>query len=126
LEGKPITIYGDGNQTRSFCYVTDLVDGLFRLLRSNEVMPVNIGNPSERTIRDLVKAVEAILGHPLQIVSMPLPQDDPRVRQPDISRARTILGWEPKVDLTAGLAETLAYYRTVTKARTEALPCGSW
>jgi dTDP-glucose 4,6-dehydratase len=125
LEGTPITIYGDGNQTRSFCFVSDLVDGLYRLLRSDEVMPVNIGNPTERTIRELVTAVETILGHSLQIVCKPLPQDDPRVRQPDISRARSILGWEPKVDLAAGLAATLAYYRTEREAETEELTCVS-
>lgn len=112
LEGKPLTIYGDGRQTRSFCYVSDLVDGLFRLLLSAEVEPVNIGNPTEWTIRDLVAAVETILGHPLPVTYEPLPQDDPRVRQPDITRARTLLGWEPKVDLATGLRETIAYFRT--------------
>jgi dTDP-glucose 4,6-dehydratase len=111
LAGQPLTIYGDGQQTRSFCYVSDLVDGLVRLLHSAEVEPVNIGNPAERTIRDLVAAVERVLGRPVEVAVKPLPQDDPRVRQPDITRARTLLGWAPKVDLDAGLAETLAYFR---------------
>jgi len=111
LEGTPLTIYGDGRQTRSFCYVSDLVDGLYRLLLSDEVDPVNLGNPAERTIKDLVTAVERVLGHPLPVTYEPLPQDDPRVRQPDITRARERLGWEPTVDLEDGLRETIAYFR---------------
>jgi dTDP-glucose 4,6-dehydratase len=111
LQGRPLTVYGDGRQTRSFCFVSDLVDGLFRLLRSSEVEPVNLGNPAERTIRDLVTAIEAILGRPLEVTYNPLPQDDPRTRQPDISRAKQHLGWEPRVDLEAGLRETMAYFR---------------
>jgi nucleoside-diphosphate-sugar epimerase len=111
LEGTPLTIYGDGRQTRSFCYISDLVDGLYRLLLSDEVDPVNLGNPAERTIKDLVTAVERILGHPLPVTYEPLPQDDPRVRQPDITRARERLGWEPTVDLEDGLRETIAYFR---------------
>jgi dTDP-glucose 4,6-dehydratase len=111
LEGKPLTIYGDGRQTRSFCFVSDLVEGLFRLLMSSEVEPVNLGNPAERTICDLVAAVEAILGRSLDVTYHPLPQDDPRVRQPDITRARECLGWEPKVDLEDGLRQTIAYFR---------------
>lgn len=111
LQGQPLTVYGDGRQTRSFCFVSDLVEGLYRLLQSSEVDPVNLGNPTERTIRDLVAAVEAILGRSLQVTYNPLPVDDPRVRQPDISRARACLGWEPKVDLDAGLRETIAHFR---------------
>jgi dTDP-glucose 4,6-dehydratase len=111
LEGKPLTVYGDGQQTRSFCYVSDLVDGIYRLLLSAEVEPVNVGNPTERTIRDLVTAVERILGRPLAVTYEALPQDDPRVRQPDITRARTLLGWTPRVDLEAGLRETIAYFK---------------
>jgi UDP-glucuronate decarboxylase len=111
LEGRPVTVYGDGRQTRSFCFVSDLVDGLFRLLRSSEVEPVNLGNPAERTIRDLVTAIEGILGRPLEVTYNPLPQDDPRVRQPDITRAKQHLGWEPRVDLETGLRETMAYFR---------------
>jgi dTDP-glucose 4,6-dehydratase len=112
LDGKPLTVYGDGRQTRSFCYVSDEVDGLFRLLMSSEREPVNLGNPAERTIRDLVAAVETILGHALPVTYEPLPQDDPRVRQPDITRARALLGWEPKVDLEAGLRETIGYFQS--------------
>jgi len=111
LEGNPLTVYGDGRQTRSFCYVSDLVDGLFRLLLSAEGEPVNLGNPAERTIRDLVAAIEKILGRSLPVTYNPLPQDDPRVRQPDITRARTLLGWEPKVELEIGLRETIDYFR---------------
>jgi dTDP-glucose 4,6-dehydratase len=111
LEGNPLTVYGDGRQTRSFCYVSDLVDGLFRLLMSAEDEPVNIGNPAERTIRDLVTAIEKILGRSLPVTYNPLPQDDPRVRQPDITRARTLLGWEPKVELEIGLRETINYFQ---------------
>jgi dTDP-glucose 4,6-dehydratase len=111
LEGNPLTVYGDGRQTRSFCYVSDLVDGLFRLLMSAEDEPVNLGNPAERTIRDLVAAIEKILGRSLPVTYNPLPQDDPRVRQPDITRATTLLGWEPKVDLETGLRATIAYFQ---------------
>ncbi|HEX7512080.1 MAG TPA: UDP-glucuronic acid decarboxylase family protein [Candidatus Methylomirabilis sp.] len=111
LEGNPLTVYGDGRQTRSFCYVSDLVDGLFRLLMSVEGEPVNLGNPAERTIRDLVAAIEKILGRSLPVTYNPLPQDDPRVRQPDITRARTLLGWEPKVELEIGLRETINYFQ---------------
>jgi dTDP-glucose 4,6-dehydratase len=111
LAGQPLTIYGDGRQTRSFCFVSDLVEGLFRLLMSSEVEPVNLGNPAERTIHDLVAAVEAILGQRLDVTYHPLPQDDPRVRQPDITRARECLGWAPKVDLEDGLRQAIAYFR---------------
>jgi dTDP-glucose 4,6-dehydratase len=110
LCGEPLTIFGDGNQTRSFCYVADLVEGLYRLLLSSYVEPINIGNPAERTIRDLVAAVEAVVGHPVSVTYKPLPVDDPRVRQPDIGKARDILGWEPTVDLLTGLRETAAYF----------------
>ncbi len=111
LEGKPLTIYGQGQQTRSFCYVSDLVEGLLRLLLSEETEPVNLGNPTERTIRDLVTAIERLLGYPLSVTYAPLPVDDPRVRQPDIRRAQTCLGWTPTVSLEDGLRETLAYFR---------------
>ncbi len=111
LAGRPLTVYGDGKQTRSFCFVSDMVEGLFRLLMSSEVEPVNLGNPTERSIRDLVAAVGAVLDQPLTVTYNPLPTDDPRVRQPDITRARESLGWEPKVDLPAGLRETIAYFR---------------
>jgi dTDP-glucose 4,6-dehydratase len=111
LAGQPLTIYGTGQQTRSFCYVSDLVDGLVRLLFSTEVDPVNLGNPTEFTIRELVTTIEHLLGRALPVTIHPLPTDDPQVRQPDITRARTVLGWEPKIDLATGLQATLAYFQ---------------
>ncbi len=111
LRGEPLTIYGDGRQTRSFCFVSDTVEGLFRLLSSAETEPVNVGNPTEFTIRDLVATLERVLGRTLPISTQPLPQDDPRVRQPDITRARAALGWEPTVDLETGLRATLAHFQ---------------
>jgi len=111
LAGKPLTVYGDGRQTRSFSYVADTVEGIVRVLRFPESDPVNIGNPTEFTIAGLVAALERVLGHPLPVTYEPLPQDDPRVRQPDITRARALLGWEPTVDLDHGLRETIAYFR---------------
>jgi dTDP-glucose 4,6-dehydratase len=111
LAGIPLTVYGDGSQTRSFCYVSDLVDGLYRLLLSDETEPVNIGNPTEFTIRELVIAVERVIGRPLTVTYQPLPTDDPRVRQPDITKAKTLLGWEPKVDLETGLRQSVEYFR---------------
>jgi len=111
LRGEPLTVFGDGSQTRSFCYVDDLVEGLWRLLNSRELLPVNIGNPSEMTILQFAQAVLAATGARLSIEFKPLPEDDPKIRQPDITRARAILGWEPKVALADGLARTLAYFR---------------
>jgi len=111
LAGTPLTIYGDGRQTRSFAFVTDTVEGIVRLLLSAEVDPVNIGNPAEFTIAELVAAIERVLGRPLPVTYAPLPEDDPRVRQPDITRAQTLLGWAPTVDLETGLRETIAYFR---------------
>ena len=111
LGRRPLTVYGDGRQTRSFCYVADLVEGLFRLLLSAEVEPVNLGNPAEHTIRDLVATLEAVLGYALDVTYHPLPQDDPRVRQPDITRAKTCLDWQPQVTLETGLRQTIAYFR---------------
>jgi len=111
LRNEDVTVFGNGSQTRSLCYVSDLVEGIFRLMRSNEVNPVNIGNPHEMTIRQLAERIIALTGSKSRIVERPLPVDDPRVRQPDITRARTILGWEPKVALDDGLAKTLAYFR---------------
>jgi dTDP-glucose 4,6-dehydratase len=108
LRGEPITVYGDGSQTRSFCYVDDLVDGIFRLLMSDEVDPVNIGNPHETTIGEFAEEVAALVGASAggtrsRVVYEPLPADDPKVRQPDITRAQQILGWEPTVSLDEGL-----------------------
>jgi dTDP-glucose 4,6-dehydratase len=111
LRNEDVTVFGDGSQTRSLCYVSDLVEGIFRLMQSDEVNPVNIGNPHEMTIRQLAERIIALTGSKSRIVEKPLPVDDPRVRQPDITRARTILGWEPKVPLEEGLAKTLVYFR---------------
>src|SRR5574337_1235014 len=111
LRGEPLTVYGDGSQTRSFCYVSDLVEGLYRLLMSDEVNPVNIGNPKEFTVLDLARMVLETIGGPSTIVFRELPLDDPRVRQPDIGLARVELGWEPKVQIAQGLALTIEYFR---------------
>jgi len=112
LHGQPLTVYGDGSQTRSFCYVDDEVEGFYRLLLSNENDPVNIGNTDETTMLDLAEVVNRLTGNQAGIVFKPLPQDDPKVRQPDITRARTLLGWESSVDLEAGLERTIAWFRT--------------
>ena len=98
LRGEDITVFGDGSQTRSFCYVSDLVDGIYKLLLSDEVNPVNIGNPQEITIKEFAEEVKRLIGSKSDIIYKPLPTDDPKVRRPDITRARTILGWEPKVE----------------------------
>ena len=111
LDGKPLTVYGDGNQTRSFCYVDDEVRGIIALLDSDYVGPVNIGNPNEFTVRDLAGLVLEVTGSPSEIVHEPLPVDDPAVRRPDISLARRVLGWEPAVELREGLARTAEYFR---------------
>jgi dTDP-glucose 4,6-dehydratase len=111
LRGDPITIYGDGGQTRSFCYVDDLVDGIYRLFHSEQVEPVNIGNPNEFTIRELADAVLAETGSDSKIEALPLPEDDPKVRQPDITLARKVLGWEPEVELQEGLRRTIPWFR---------------
>ncbi len=110
LKGEPFTIYGDGSQTRSFCYVTDLVDGLYRLMLSDERYPVNLGNPLEMTILEFAERIRAVSGSTAGIVFQPLPQDDPQRRRPDISKAKRVLGWEPKVGLDEGLRETIAYF----------------
>jgi len=117
LRGEALTVFGDGSQTRSFCYVDDLVDGLWRLLRSKEDQPVNIGNPREMTILQFAQAVLSATGAPSGIEFKPLPVDDPKIRQPDITRARKLLGWEPKIGLEEGLARTLAYFRPRVEAR---------
>jgi dTDP-glucose 4,6-dehydratase len=111
LAGEDVTIFGSGQQTRSFCYVTDLVDGIIRLLNSDLNDPVNIGNPQEMTIEEIARLIIRLTGSSSQIVYRPLPEDDPKVRQPDITRARTLLGWEPKVPLEEGLTKTLEYFR---------------
>jgi dTDP-glucose 4,6-dehydratase len=113
LRGEPLTVFGDGRQTRSFCYVADLVEGLYRLMRSHVTEPVNLGNPQEMTILELAQTIVQLTGRRSQIIYKPLPMDDPRVRQPDITRAKALLGWEPRVSLTEGLAQTIAYFRQV-------------
>jgi dTDP-glucose 4,6-dehydratase len=111
LTGKPLTIFGDGSQTRSFCYCSDLIDGIFRLMMSDFHEPVNIGNPREMTIRQFAEEILRITGAACQIEFKPLPVDDPKVRQPDITRAKKILGWEPKVDFDQGIRETIEFFR---------------
>ena len=112
LRGEPLTVYGDGSQTRSFCYVSDLIEGIVRLARSEEHDPTNIGNPVEWTILECAREIQALVGSRCEIVFRPLPQDDPKQRRPDISKARRLLGWEPKVPLREGLARSLEYFQT--------------
>jgi dTDP-glucose 4,6-dehydratase len=112
LRGEDVTIFGSGTQTRSFCYVTDLVDGILRLVESSINDPVNIGNPHEMSIEEMARLIIAMTGSSSKIVFKELPTDDPKVRQPDITRARTLLGWEPKVPLEQGLTSTIDYFRT--------------
>jgi dTDP-glucose 4,6-dehydratase len=111
LRNEDVTVFGDGSQTRSFCYVSDLVDGIIRLMLSKENEPVNIGNPAEMTIKQIAETIIEMTGSSSRIVYKPLPVDDPKVRRPDITRARTLLGWEPKVDLREGLTKTIEYFR---------------
>jgi UDP-glucuronate decarboxylase len=113
IQGRPLTIYGEGSQTRSFCYVDDLIDGLVRLMKTDDSVtgPINLGNPTEFTIRELADQLLAKLGSDAGIITKPLPSDDPRQRQPDISKARQLLGWEPKVPLSEGLDRTIAYFQ---------------
>jgi len=111
LAGESLTVFGDGKQTRSFCFVGDLVEGLYRLLSSDTVEPVNLGNPSERTVLDLAREVLDLVGSESALVEEPLPEDDPKVRRPDITKAREILGWEPKVPLREGLRLTIEDFR---------------
>lgn len=111
LRGEPLTVYGDGSQTRSFCYVSDLVDGIYRLLLSDEAEPVNIGNPTEYTMLEFAHMINELTDNPAGIVFRPLPQDDPKQRRPDIGKARRILGWEPAVPVRDGLAQTIHYFK---------------
>ncbi|MBL8239876.1 MAG: SDR family oxidoreductase [Bryobacterales bacterium] len=113
LRGNPITVYGDGKQTRSFCYVSDLVRGLLLLSQSDERMPVNLGNPVERTMVEFAEVIRRMTGTQSEIVFEPLPQDDPKRRRPDISKAKRLLGWEPEVDLEDGLKPTIAYFQSI-------------
>jgi dTDP-glucose 4,6-dehydratase len=111
LRGEPLTVFGDGSHTRSFCYVDDEVEGLWRLLHSAYVDPVNIGNPHELTILEFARAVQRLVGAEVPIVHRPLPEDDPKVRRPDIARAREVLGWEPKIGFDEGMTRTIAWFR---------------
>jgi dTDP-glucose 4,6-dehydratase len=113
LRNEPITVFGDGSQTRSFCYVSDLIEGIYRLLMSDEVNPTNIGNPSEMTVLQFAEQIKALVGSTAPIEFRPLPEDDPKVRRPDITKARKLLDWEPRVPLDEGLKRTIAYFRTV-------------
>jgi dTDP-glucose 4,6-dehydratase len=115
LRGENLTIFGDGSQTRSFCYVDDLVEGIYRLLLSDHAQPVNIGNPDEITIADFAKEIIALTGTKQKVVFKPLPQDDPKIRQPDITKAKQILGWEPKVNRKDGIQRTYEYFLTLSK-----------
>ncbi len=116
LRGEPLTIYGNGLQTRSFCYVSDLIEGIVRLSKSEEHDPVNIGNPDEWTILECAREVQALIGSECEIVFKPLPQDDPTRRRPDISKAKALLAWSPKVSLREGLAKSLGYFRSCVAA----------
>lgn len=116
LKGEPLTAFGDGSQTRSFCYVSDLVEGIYRLLLSDYAYPVNIGNPSEITINQFAEEIIKLTGSNSKVTYLPLPKDDPKQRQPDITRAKQILGWEPKIDRSEGLKLTLDYFKKVVKA----------
>jgi len=115
LRGEDLTIFGDGSQTRSFCYVDDLVEGIYRLLLSNYSMPVNIGNPSEISIKEFGEEIIKLTGTSQKLISLPLPQDDPKQRKPDIAKAKKILGWEPKVNRDEGLKITYEYFKSLSK-----------
>lgn len=119
LQGRPITIYGDGSQTRSFCYVDDLIEGFLRLMATDPSVtgPVNLGNPTEFTIRQLADVIREVVGKAVPIVELPLPQDDPKQRRPDITMARDLLGWEPKVQLRQGIEATVAYFDRLLSSR---------
>jgi len=124
LRGSPLTIYGDGSQTRSFCYVADLVEGLLRLSRSEERYPVNLGNPIELTILEFAERTRELMESSSEIIFEPLPADDPRKRRPDITKARNLLGWDPKVDLREGLRETVAYFRALAASESSNIKSG--
>jgi dTDP-glucose 4,6-dehydratase len=112
LRNEDVTVFGDGTQTRSFCYVSDLVRGIIALLESNTNDPVNIGNPHEMTIAEIAQTIIRMTGSTSRLVYRPLPTDDPKVRKPDITRARTLLDWEPKVGLEEGLTSTIGYFKS--------------
>ena len=116
LRGEDLTVFGDGSQTRSFCYVDDLVEGIYRLLLSDYEKPVNIGNPNEISLKDFAEEVLKLTGSNVKIVYKPLPVDDPKQRQPDITKARQILNWEPQVERTEGLKKTFEYFKNLPQA----------
>ena len=122
LRGEDLTVFGDGSQTRSFCYVADLVEGIFRLLKSDYDMPVNIGNPSEISLKDFAEEIIKLTGTTQKIIYKPLPEDDPKQRKPDITKAREILGWEPKVERSEGLKITYEYFKNLPEAEWTKLP----
>ena len=115
LRGEDLTVFGDGSQTRSFCYVDDEVEGIFRLLMSDYHLPMNIGNPNEITIRDFAEEIVKLTGTTQKVIYKPLPQDDPKQRQPDITKAKQILGWEPKISRAEGLKITYEYFKSLPK-----------
>ena len=117
LRGEDVTVYGDGHQTRSLCYISDLVDGVIRLMLSDAHGPINIGNPTELTIEEIARTIMRMTGSTSRIVHKALPEDDPKVRRPDITLAKAVLGWEPNVPLADGLGRTIAYFRTKLEAR---------
>jgi dTDP-glucose 4,6-dehydratase len=114
LSGQPLSVFGDGSQTRSFCYVEDLVEGIWRLLNSDTCEPVNLGNPAEMTVLQFAQRILEITGSESEIAFEPLPTDDPKIRQPDISRAREVLGWQPSVPLDVGLERTIEYFKSLS------------
>ena len=122
LRGEDLTVFGEGSQTRSFCYVDDLIEGIYRLLLSDYAMPVNIGNPSEISLKDFAEEVLKLTGNKVKIVYKPLPADDPKQRKPDISKAKKILSWEPKVERAEGLAKTYEYFRSLSPEEWTKLP----
>ena len=122
LRGEDLTVFGDGSQTRSFCYVDDLIDGIYKLLLSDYSLPVNIGNPTEISLKDFAEEILNLTGNNVKLIYKPLPEDDPKQRQPDISKAITILGWEPKVDRADGLKITYEYFKALPKEDLSKLP----
>jgi len=122
LRGEDLTVFGDGSQTRSFCYVDDLVEGIYRLLMSDYPMPVNIGNPDEISLKEFAEEILELTGHKVKIIYKPLPEDDPKQRQPDITKAKQILNWQPKVSRKEGLKITYDYFRSLPPEEWTKLP----
>jgi dTDP-glucose 4,6-dehydratase len=113
LRGEDLTVFGDGSQTRSFCYVDDLIEGIYRLLLSDYILPVNIGNPNEISLLDFANEILSLTGNKVKIIHMPLPEDDPKQRQPDITKAKDLLNWEPKIERQDGLKVTYEYFKSL-------------